>query len=221
MSARETVICPVCSIHFTRWIADGIRGFCQACSRSCGHKMAHEKRALQKITNFWSGVSGKNNADQCWFWERSTNKCGYGTFGFMGKPWLAHRFAYTVAKADIPEGMCVCHSCDNPPCCNPAHLWLGTPLQNTQDAGAKLRLRKAAGEASGTAKLTEQDVLSIRRRFAAGDKRSVIAVDLNMSWAAIDCIARRVTWRHLEDARESAKLAERVATEGLKKGHVI
>lgn len=76
----------------------------------------------------------------CWLWNRCKSKLGYGHAKFKGKHWTAHRLAYTLLKGPIPKGKIVCHSCDNPACVNPAHLWLGTHKENTRNAIAKGRL---------------------------------------------------------------------------------
>lgn len=75
----------------------------------------------------------------CWEWQRGTTK-GYGAVLLGRQKWSLHRLMYTIYNGSIPDGLCVCHSCDNRLCCNPAHLWLGTKGDNTRDAEAKGRL---------------------------------------------------------------------------------
>ncbi len=77
----------------------------------------------------------KGAPGQCWLWVGGHNNMGYG----MHKCCLAHRVAYERMHGPIPEGMMVCHSCDNPGCINPDHLWLGTNADNQRDASRKLR----------------------------------------------------------------------------------
>ena len=81
-----------------------------------------------------------DKSSACWTWTGKRYPTGYGRFGKH----YAHRVAYELAYGPIPEGMHVCHSCDNPPCCNPAHLWIGTPKDNMQD-----RERKGRGKTKG------------------------------------------------------------------------
>lgn len=89
------------------------------------------------------------DANGCWIWQLRKSRLGYGRVNAppndrrRGRIMTAHRFAYEVYVGPIPPGMFVCHSCDNPPCCNPAHLWLGTAADNTRDMIAKGRGRWA------------------------------------------------------------------------------
>ena len=97
---------------------------------------------------------------------------GYPALTRDGKKWLAHRLIWTECFGDIPDGMCVCHKCDNPKCINPEHLFLGTPKDNVADMWKKGRARTPIGNWHGTqlfwAKLTEQDVADVRRRYEKG-----------------------------------------------------
>jgi hypothetical protein len=86
-----------------------------------------------------AGVDQSTDPDACWPWIGSTTN-GYGRFHNRNKPFLAHRVAYEMVYGPIPPGMFVCHHCDNPPCCNPAHLFLGTGADNMRDASRKGRL---------------------------------------------------------------------------------
>jgi hypothetical protein len=88
----------------------------------------------------WSKVNVAGPAD-CWPWlGRRRIIGGYGQLVVDGRPVLAHRLAWTLANGPIPTGLFVCHSCDNPPCCNPRHLWVGTNADNVRDAMRKGRL---------------------------------------------------------------------------------
>jgi hypothetical protein len=93
------------------------------------------------IDRFWKKVI-KGKEDECWLWIGVINKGGYGRISIKEKSILIHRFSYELHKGKIPNGLYVLHSCDNPPCCNPKHLWLGTLSENTQDMWNKNRRKR-------------------------------------------------------------------------------
>ncbi len=99
----------------------------------------------------------------------------------------AHRAAWIEANGPIPEGMNVLHHCDNPPCVNVEHLFLGTAADNTQDMIAKGRRVAASGERHSRARLTDDDIREIRRRYAEGDRQ----VDLAIAYS----VTRQNIWR--------------------------
>ncbi len=121
-------------------------------------------RRYQKLTDrFWSKVD--KNGD-CWIWTASRSKKGYGRIGLGSRKEgvaLAHRVAYELSIGPIPEGLDVLHSCDNPPCCNPGHLFLGTQQDNMADKIAKGR--QPRGAENYRAQLTWEQVDEIRKRY--------------------------------------------------------
>lgn len=100
----------------------------------------------ERISAFWSHVNKSAGDSACWPWQASVNKAGYGWFRWEHRSQLAHRLAYAITFGEIPEGMYICHRCDNPPCCNPDHLWLGTHADNQRDKVAKGRQSRISGD---------------------------------------------------------------------------
>ena len=133
------------------------------------------------IARFWLKVAVTDDPDQCWEWQASTTKDGYGHIGFNGTVLRSHRIAYTLVKGD-PGSLFVLHQCDNRRCCNPAHLFLGTHLDNAQDKAAKGRGNQPQGEQHGACKLTAAQVWAIRQKFMLGSiTKRELAADFHVS----------------------------------------
>ena len=147
------------------------------------------------IKRFYSHVAvGKST--ECWEWIGSRQQNGYGLFWFDYKMRLAHRFAFWFSTGIDPDDLCVCHSCDNSSCVNPAHLWLGTHYDNKQDSIAKGR--EAHGEMLPQAKLTEVEVIEIRRQHATGHYTcEELSKEYNVNAASIGNIINRKSWTHI------------------------
>lgn len=133
----------------------------------------------------------------CWTWTGYTEPNGYGRTTLGGRNEWAHRAVYIVFVGPIPAGGEVCHSCDNPPCVNPAHLFLGTHDDNMADAARKGRMRR--GERNGAAKLTDVEARTIRA-LAGTVTDLTLATRFGVSDSTIANIRLRRGWRHL-DAR--------------------
>ncbi|MCA1670323.1 MAG: HNH endonuclease [Thermomicrobia bacterium] len=157
---------------------------------------------------FWPKV---DKSGDCWLWTatRFTNS-GYGCIGYEGRSQGAHRVSYILANGPIPEGMCVCHRCDNRLCVNPAHLFLGTYKENSADAIAKGRV--ATGERQGThthpetvrrgeqhamAKLTAAQVQSIRRQATDGCDTAALSREFGVTHSHISAIVHRRAWKEV------------------------
>ena len=121
-------------------------------------KEVYDKRFWAKIA-----IAGEN---ECWLWRAGKSKRGYGVFS-PGKYVFAHRYMYELINGPITSDMCVCHTCDNPGCVNPAHLFLATSPQNTADKVAKNR--QARGRALNLGQFTDNEVREIRHLYAAAD----------------------------------------------------
>lgn len=138
---------------------------------------------------FWEKID-KQKDDACWPWNKARKEKGYGRFEYKGKTVHAHRMAYALTKGPIPDGMTVRHTCDNPCCCNPSHLQLGTTLENVNDMVS--RGRHPRGERHGKSKLTTREVEEIRGSNETGN---VLAESYGVHPSVISSIKRHKHWR--------------------------
>lgn len=166
-----------------------------------------------------------SNNNDCWVWTGCRNHRGYGQFYFRGRARVSHRVAWILNFGEIPEGMSICHHCDNPPCVNPDHLFLGTMADNMSDKMTKGRLAKgptsgahthpdrvsrgtkhssvmkvaaARGEKQHMAKLTSELVLEIRKLLeTSGLSQREIAEQYDVTKGTISAIHVRKNWKHI------------------------
>ena len=158
-------------------------------------RKSNRRRWGDPIERFWSHVDKSSGPDNCWPWVAFRDKRGYGTTGWRGRRGLkAHRVAYEIHHGPIEKGLLVIHSCDNPSCCNLAHLRLGTHRDNTRDKVA--RGRQARGSSNGWAKLHEADIVRIRNLVSSGANQSAVARTFKVAPQTISQIIRGVTWSH-------------------------
>ena len=151
------------------------------------------------VARFWSKVDIRG-VEECWPWIAGKWNCKmpipYGSFrGFDGKMTRAHRVAYELYYGVNCKGWAVRHKCDNPPCCNPRHLQLGTIADNNEDKIT--RRRHAFGERSWNAKLTAADVINIRSQAAQGAKLTALAQRFGVHPVSIGQIKAGKRWKHL------------------------
>lgn len=150
-----------------------------------------------RMMRFWSKVDMRG-PDECWEWQGSINRNGYGSFKLSSYNTVtASRMALIGSKMTEPEGLAVLHRCDNPPCCNPAHLYFGTQARNNQDKLERNRWR--AGDHSGVnnprAKLSEQQVVEMIGYFRLGMSNKEIAARLPVSHSTVSLIRLGKMWR--------------------------
>lgn len=144
---------------------------------------------------FWERV--EKQASGCWVWMGYRQKHGYGTIaegGRRGKMFLVHRVSWRLHFGPIPPETLVCHHCDNRPCVNPAHLFLGTNADNMADMIAKDRQSDRAGVKNGRAKLTPNDVVKIRELRNSKIPQWHIAQQFGVSRSLIGAIEHRLLW---------------------------
>ena len=153
--------------------------------------MTERPMGRRVIDNFWAYVDKSKGKKACWPWTRHIDIEGYGRAvsrkngnGII----LAHRHAWTFTFGKIPNGLHVLHSCDNPACCNPAHLYLGTHQDNMNDRNRKGRF---------FALLTEDDVRTIRQWRAQGMQPGAIGKRFDISQSHVSHICARRIWRHI------------------------
>lgn len=154
------------------------------CSRACSKDFRQ-----RHYNRFWDFVQ-KAGEDECWIWTGPSDTSGYGSIEYEGKVILAHRISYERTNGEIPHngthhGTCVRHKCDNPPCCNPNHLILGSHLENMADMVERGRFAR---------KLTDDQVRAIK---ADGRSYSAIGSQYGIKVATVCDIKRGRIWTHI------------------------
>lgn len=141
-----------------------------------------------KRRSFWGRIN-RAGPNDCWPWQGAIQRNGYGNLRLGSHTYQAHRIAYWLTTHEDPGELDVLHTCDNRPCCNPGHLFIGDNTANVADRVAKGR--------NNTSPLTARDIRSIRIRASRRERQRDIAADLGISQATVSNIVNRKTWRHV------------------------
>ena len=173
------------------------------CSSNCYHTGRYEHTAAER---FWARI---DKTGECWLWTGKAHlSFGYGHLSFHGRTTSSHRVAWELTYGPIPDGMTVMHSvCDNPPCCRPDHLKLGTNADNLKEMWAKGRghtpmmdgsFIRLIGSQHPLSKLTESDVCEMRRLY---DTKLCTVAELARRYPISYMVAKRIvfrlSWKHL------------------------
>ena len=218
-------ICLMCGTIFYKSILRSKKDWdkTKCCSTICAGQFKRNKPE-----DVWKKIDIKSDDDwwRCWEWMGGLFNSGYGAFSILHKSYRVHRIVYEQTIGPIPDGLLVCHSCDNPSCCNPNHLWLGTSKDNVVDREQKGRGKRLCGiqhpffnkhcseetkkkisialkhlnegEKSGQSKLTEEDVLEIREMFSTGKYYQwELGEIFGVCQAEISMIVNNKKWKYL------------------------
>lgn len=136
--------------------------------------------------------------DECWEWQGAVNLRGYGRIQVAGKARYTHRVVWMLRHGRIPDGLSILHHCDNPPCGNESHLFIGTPGDNVRDMFDKGRQPRQDGVHNPAAKVTDEVVRGIRRRARIRESHASIARSLGISRPAVSLIVEGKRWAHVK-----------------------
>lgn len=209
----------LCNKHYLRWWAKGTtddpppyvratcsiegcedhvsgRGYCNKHYQRLKHRGSVEDIARPTVTErLWSRVDRSGGPDACWPWQGAQNY-GYGAIGDGERVVHAHRLALLLTVGAAPDGKpYACHHCDNPPCCNPTHLYWGD-ADNARDMLERNRR---------TEKLTPEQVAEVKRRRALGIKRTVVAAQFDITITTVSNITTGRTWGRLTEGEQHAR----------------
>lgn len=161
---------------------------CSKCVYNKNYHGAFTYKRQSREDVFWENIE---KTDSCWIWKAGKNPDGYGMMFYHGKYKGAHRISWSIHHGDIPDGLCVLHRCDVRNCVNPEHLFLGNHKKNMEDMCRKGR------HALGNRKLTDSNVIEIKKLIELGNQNLTIARKFNMDPSTISNIRYGKHWSNL------------------------
>lgn len=181
---------------------------CERCGESFFAKACRVKRTNVRFcswscckgtlaSNYWKNVVKGVGEDDCWSWSGHSHK-GYGRVCIDYKYKQAHRVSWELHFGPIPEGMLVCHKCDNPPCTNPKHLFIGSHLDNNDDKISKGRSAPQHGENNPSAKANAALIIKIFEMKKSGMRNCDISREVGLGQVVVCQILKRDRWKHVE-----------------------
>ncbi len=183
--SRVRTICPICGTEFEDFVSNH-RTYCSVTCVGLSRRHTTE--------SFWDLVDQTGGPEACWPWRGSCDP--YGRISIADRSEDAHVIAYTLVNGPIPEDRpFVCHTCDNPPCCNPAHLYAGTPRDNVMDMYHRSRRVVPGGSAHWNAKFTDDEIRAIRNAREHGRTLADIGRQFDVSYRTVSKIVRRERYK--------------------------
>ncbi len=189
---RVTLAKGLCGKHYQRWRQFGDPLFTKICRTDDSN--------FEIL--FWQSAMVTADINKCWEWQKARNESGYGKL-CLKRPYkhlytptssvMTHRLAYAIYYQTDPADMCVCHTCDNPACVNPHHLWLGTVGDNNTDRCQKGRYDTLFGNYY----FPDEVIRDIRERVNQGESRRSVARHMQVSHKTISQIVARKTYNHV------------------------
>lgn len=181
-----------CSLHYDRFKRHGDPNFVSN---------SPPGSSLEETLRYhgWLEVDRVPELGPCWEYQGVMNtRNPYGVVYSKGSRMRAHRAAYTVWNGPIPDGLLVCHACDNPPCINPAHLWVGTASENVHDSILKGRAVIRRGTERRNSILSDEQVIAAKRARKAGESLSALAREFGVNRQTLSKASQPDSWIHLE-----------------------
>ncbi len=177
-----------CALHYGRWVK----------YKDINRTYPVMRKSLPIETRFWRYVVKNDDINDCWEWIGTKNPAGYGMIKQYGKiNIMAHRLSYILFKGEFKKELHACHTCDNPSCVNPNHLFIGTDKDNIQDMVNKGRGKSNRGINNPAAKLKDSDIPIIRERLKSGELQWKIAKDYSITQSTVSSIKYNRSWKDI------------------------